>query len=456
MNRSTKPFYGTFLHDGRKHDTQWAYHDEDGQKFLEELARSHHAGEAVEIYCGCRPRLKLRLIPYCRMGKCWLMRAVGDADRHAPDCGKSGALMAADRRSLTRSVFAQLEHSGELRIDEPLDLIGPGPECSREARAPSDDDTPGLGRATLLTFANVLFTRAGLDGTLRRRRLADDWSDAARYLREAGGALVVNDVPLSDRLAIPRDNDGQFEEVLARHVRGAGAVQRFAAVVAEVRKVNPRAGGMVELDVSGTVSTLDCVADTWNLAVKAICFPGFRQNVLARLDKSKEGVSLVIVGRSQMLDSGRIELVSARLMVVSRIYVPVESRPENRALMRLVLARRIFLKPLLKLPGMDYRPDFILYDTQRCCFVEVFGRDGCPHYDRNTKNKRVVYAFNDIDLVAWYAGEEKRWSAPPRRVSSSRRWRPDPLGAFGIGVTLRMPEAEAGGFDPTLETESEE
>lgn len=455
MTHSTKPFYGTFLHDARKRDTHWAYYDDEGQKFLEKLVGRYRAGRPVEIFCGCRPRSKLRLIPYCRMGRCWLMRALGDADRHAPDCGKSGALMAADSRPLTRSVFAQLEHAGVLRIDEPLDLYGPAPEPTRVRRVAADEDTPGLGRATLLTFANVLFTRAGLDGTLRRRHFADVWSDAARYLREAGGALVVNDVSLSGRLAIPRKDDGQFEEILSHHVRGNGAVQRFAAVVAEVRKVTQRPEGMVELDVSGTASTLDCAADTWQLAVRSTCFPGVRRHVLAQLDKPADGMKLVIVGRAQRHDSGRIKLVSARLMVVSRIYVPVESRLESRALIRLVLAGRIFLKPLLKLPGMDYRPDFILYDTQRCCFAEVFGRAGCPHYDRNTKNKRVVYEFNDIDLLAWYAGKEGQWPAPPRGVPTFRRWQPSPLGNFGVGVTLRKPEAEAGDADASSETEGE-
>ena len=75
---------------------------------------------------------------------------------------------------------------------------------------------------------------------------------------------------------------------------------------------------------------------------------------------------------------------------------------------------------------------------------------------RNTKNKRVAYAFNGIDLVAWYAGKERVWPAPPRRESKPRRWRPDPLGTFGVGVSLRKPEAEAGDSDSSPEAEGEE
>jgi hypothetical protein len=285
-------------------------------------------------------------------------------------------------------------------------------------------------------LAHILFTAACLDGTARRnKRLPNDWEGAALELRAAASILTVNGRPVESFLAVPHRDDGVFESVVSRHPHRPGGAQRFAVVMGEIRSKPRDVGEDIWLELAGTSTGIGMTADLWRDACGSCAFPGLKRHVLDRLGQPGQPVSLMVVGRAQLGDDGTVRLVSARLVVLGREYVPVESMLENTALIRLLLGRRKFIKPLLFLPGMVCRPDFILFDTERRCVIEVFGRLGNPRYDENAERKQVLYELNGIHLVAWCY--RRRWREPPQRVSLERRWRHEERGRFGTGLALQ-------------------
>ncbi len=107
-----------------------------------------------------------------------------------------------------------------------------------------------------------------------------------------------------------------------------------------------------------------------------------------------------------------IEVIDASLFVTTEDFIPVDSSYERILSDVLVKNERKFIKPLSVEEGL--MPDFILVDTPKPVYLEVWGMDS-PEYLARKQEKRQIYRSRNMPIWEWNAQQEPDPPALPLR-----------------------------------------
>lgn len=136
-----------------------------------------------------------------------------------------------------------------------------------------------------------------------------------------------------------------------------------------------------------------------------------------RAIKSQSGYCVVLAAHFQAKvgKSGGtpyIDVMDASLLVTTEHFIPVDSSYERRLSDALVGDGRRFTKPLAVEEGL--MPDFILDDTPKPVYLEVWGMDS-PEYLARKQEKRQIYRSRNMPIWEWDAQQEPDPPALPLR-----------------------------------------
>ena len=363
---------------------------------------SHTKSEVGWAVCLCT-NPGLRLVIRSRSGRYHLAGWPGDGTRHASACDFYKPAGPSGRTSYAEQAIVVSEEGTTIRLETPLQVR----HDARSAAAPSDVGVEAGGESrravSLLGLMHHLWEAASLH-EWRPQWKRRSWHVCYGRLAEQAASCTINERALADALylvppyqpARAETNAAALEKFQARLGRH-DAIGHRGLLLGEIREVTPTPYGV-------------------RVALAHQRTPVFASGVLLeRLERSYRttlsreaggDARRVMLGLVERTSAGNLSLLDAAIMLTNGTYLPAESMLEVRMAQHLVDGGRAFVKPLRYDATKEaVFPDFMLADTRRPVYVEVYGVQGRPEYEARKRAKTDYYREHDIPVISWEPGD---------------------------------------------------
>ena len=369
--------------------------------------------------CLCRGRESPIPMYVERRGRTYsLKRTPGSGESHHQACPSHGGMDVSGANAVsTSAILKRSDGLLDIKLDVPLRTVQVG-RGATAASAPTAATPTGAGssrqQVKLLGLLHLLWERAGLHRWTppapeqRPRTLGDVYEKLRNELDDivlgksrASSIVYVPDTRLDD--PAQRHKEALIAESYMHLQAKCPAGERpVLMVIAECRSFfdgkysrGLRLKGFPDsMPIWIPASAMTQIEKSWN---------GRLEKFMSAMGGSAgEGTRLFVIAGLQFSEKGALNWLYGSLMETTGRFIPVESGFEALVANALVEEGRAFVKPLRYTGQEEVHPDFVLTDTKRPWYLEVFGM-ATPQYLERKRAKITHYRESGKLLWSWDA-----------------------------------------------------
>jgi hypothetical protein len=264
-------------------------------------------------------------------------------------------------------------------------------KARRRGTRPTKATPRGIG---LVRQLQILYVLSGHNGTVLAQ-VTVCWDDVQRDLSRVRCKVRIDGQPGDHTILVSGSPD--FKALNRAELLQSGE-QRI--VIGEVAKFGSKSkrDDLVWL-VSGGAPIL--VNANMGKRARTECNFPCPNDVMDSLGNPGNRFAVIAIGRVSPSPKGGLRFHELRLIVVTRNFIPAESRLEGALIDWLVEAQREFAKPLFRRPGDLVVPDVVLHDTVGPTPMEVRGMMRLPEYAERDEMKDAIYREAGIKVWSW-------------------------------------------------------